>query len=265
MTLLELQQVSKSFLSPTSETKALANITATIQAEEFVSLIGPSGCGKSTLLSLIAGMTQATAGSISLYGKPITGPSKEVGYMLQQDYLFPWLTVWENIMLGLTLQHMQDEKHVVFAENLLQDVYLSDKKDVYPDNLSGGMKQRVALIRMLTSNPSLLLLDEPFSAIDHQTKLQLEQTVASIVKQHKKTTLLVTHDILEALAMSDRIILLSRRPGTIQKIFDVPESLRSLPPLEARLHPDAHSLFTVVWKEMMQDDNTSSISKEARS
>lgn len=173
-----------------------------------------------------------------------------MGYMLQQDYLFPWKTIEENIMLGLHIRKVYDENTKEHTLKLLKQVGLYDIEQQYPRELSGGMRQRAALVRTLATDPKILLLDEPFSALDYQTKLKLEDLVFTLLRNYKKTSLLVTHDIEEAIAMSDRIYLLQANPGKIAKTFIVPESIRSLSPLEARHHHDFPSLFQEIWKEL---------------
>ncbi|WP_088032922.1 ABC transporter ATP-binding protein [Evansella clarkii] len=250
MALLELEKVEKLFFSRDSMTTAIKNISCAIDKGEFVSVIGPSGCGKSTLLSLISGLIHPTSGTIKLDGKEIKKPTPETGYMLQQDYLFPWLTIEQNITLGLkTMGKLTEEtrKHSLY---LLNELGLGDRANHYPNELSGGMRQRAALVRMLTSDPKLLLLDEPFSALDYQTKLKLEDLVFSTIKQHRKTAILVTHDIGEAIAMSDRIILLSHRPAQVIRIFNIPDELRNALPFQARNHPAFNGWFQDVWKEL---------------
>ncbi|WP_071318223.1 ABC transporter ATP-binding protein [Anaerobacillus isosaccharinicus] len=250
MSIVSIRNVDKTFFSEEAATTALQDISLSVANGEFVSLIGPSGCGKTTLLSLIAGLIQPTNGEINIEGQRILRPSPKTGYMLQQDYLFPWLTIEQNITIGLKTMKKLNEQTRSYALALLDKMGLLDKKDGYPSQLSGGMRQRVALVRMLATEPKLLLLDEPFSALDYQTKLKLEDLVALTIKDQKKTAILVTHDIGEAIAMSDRIVLLSARPGRIQNIFEVPTSLRSLIPFQARNHSDFNLLFQQIWKEL---------------
>ncbi|MBU9713773.1 ABC transporter ATP-binding protein [Evansella tamaricis] len=250
MEFLELEKVEKTFFSKESYTEAIRDITFSVKKGEFVSLIGPSGCGKSTLLSLISGLILPTSGSIQLDGTEIKKPTPETGYMLQQDYLFPWLSIEENITLGLKTMGKLTKESRDHALYLLDQMGLGDKTKKYPGELSGGMRQRVALVRMLSTEPKLLLLDEPFSALDYQTKLKLEDLVFSTIKNHKKTALLVTHDIGEAIAMSDRVILLSDRPGVIQKVFSIPAEIKDRLPFDARNHSDFNGWFQEVWKEL---------------
>ncbi|WP_026690755.1 ABC transporter ATP-binding protein [Alteribacter aurantiacus] len=250
MALLEINKIEKTYFSKTSVTEAIKDINLAVERGEFISIIGPSGCGKTTLLSMISGLLKPTSGTIKLDGKQITKPTPETGYMLQQDYLFPWLSIRRNITLGLKTMGLLTKETECHALHLLNEMGLGEFKDVYPSQLSGGMRQRVALVRMLATQPKLLLLDEPFSALDFQTKLKLEDLVHSTIKEHEKTAILVTHDISEAIAMSDRIVMLSRRPATIHRIFKVPDALKGLEPFEARNTALFNDLFQDIWEEL---------------
>lgn len=240
MSLLTIRNVSHVYFSKAQATEALQNINLSIEEGEFVSFIGPSGCGKTTLLSIIAGLFPPTSGSVKL-------AHSTIGYMLQQDYLFPWKTIEENITLGLKLLK-KDSEYV--ASKLLQDVGLPSIEKKYPRELSGGMRQRVALARTLAVNPKILLLDEPFSSLDYQSKLKLEDLVFKMLKDYGKTAILVTHDIAEAIAMSDRIFLFTTKPGRLYKTFLVPDEIKKLTPFEARGHPEFNSFFQMIWKEL---------------
>lgn len=250
MSIVNIKNVDKTFFSQEAATTALQDISLSVENGEFISLIGPSGCGKTTLLSLIAGLIQPTEGEITIEGQQILRPSPKTGYMLQQDYLFPWLTIEQNITIGLKTMKKLTEQTRSNAQSLLDKMGLIDKRNEYPNQLSGGMRQRVALVRMLATEPSLLLLDEPFSSLDYQTRLRLEDLVSLTIKEQEKTAILVTHDIGEAIAMSDRIILLSARPGRIYMQFHVPSSLRRLPPFQSRSQSDYNELFQQIWKEL---------------
>lgn len=250
MCFLTIKDVDQTFFTKEAATTALKDISFSVEEGEFISLIGPSGCGKTTLLSLIAGLLKPTNGEITIEGQQITKPTPMTGYMLQQDYLFPWLTIEQNITLGLKTMKIYEQTTKSYALLLLKKMGLLDKANDYPDQLSGGMRQRVALVRMLATKPKLLLLDEPFSALDYQTKLKLEDLVSNTIKEQEKTAILVTHDIGEAIAMSDRIVLLTNRPGRIHKTFEVPNILRALTPFQARNHQQYNELFQQVWKEL---------------
>lgn len=252
MPLLTVNQVSHHYYSKKDYTKALENISFTLDQGEFISILGPSGCGKTTLLSIVAGLISPTRGETILDGASDrkAGNKAHMGYMLQQDYLFPWKTIKENVLLGPKINKKHDASMDQRAKKMLEEVGLQDIGDSYPDELSGGMRQRAALARTLITEPKLLLLDEPFSALDFQTKLRLEDFVSQLLKQYNKAALLVTHDISEAIVMSDRILLLKPRPGEIQEIFKMPGELRNLPPFQARQHPSFQEIFDEVWKEM---------------
>lgn len=250
MSFLNVRNVFHTYFSMKEATEALQNINLSVKKGEFVSFIGPSGCGKTTLLSIIAGLFQPTKGTVLIEGQNVfENKDLSIGYMLQQDYLFPWKTIEENINLGLKVINKEKE-YPDIASKLLKDVGLPPLEKKYPRELSGGMRQRVALARTLAVNPKVLLLDEPFSALDYQTKLKLEDLVSKMLKEYEKTAVLVTHDIGEAIAMSDRIFLFSARPGRLYKIFEVPEEIRVLTPFEARTHSSYSSLFQIVWKEL---------------
>ncbi|KGA98783.1 spermidine/putrescine ABC transporter ATP-binding protein [Alkalihalobacillus alcalophilus ATCC 27647 = CGMCC 1.3604] len=250
MAKLTIQDVSKIYLTKEEAALALEDITLTINEGEFISIIGPSGCGKTTLLSLISGILKPTKGKILLNEKRIEPKTTNIGYMLQQDYLFPWLTIESNITIGQHIRHSLDESSRRRALNLLDAMGLLDKKSLYPAQLSGGMRQRVALIRMLASDPSFMLLDEPFSALDYQTKLKLEDLVFKTLKREGKTAILVTHDIGEAISMSDRVVLLNTKPGRIHRIFDIPKEIKELIPFDARQTSAYTEQFNLIWEEM---------------
>ncbi|MBM7704837.1 ABC transporter ATP-binding protein [Metabacillus iocasae] len=250
MSNLHVHRVQHTYFTKESAITALENIELTIEEGEFVSFLGPSGCGKTTLLSIIAGLLKPTEGVVTINHEDIHTNDSRIGYMLQQDYLFPWKTIKENILLGLKMRKEYTKEKEEIALRLLKDIGLTDVEDLYPRQLSGGMRQRVALVRTLAIDPSILLLDEPFSALDFQTKLKLEELVSKTLMSLRKTAVLVTHDIGEAIAMSTRIFLLSNRPGTVAKTFIVPKELRSLSPFDARQHPAYNELFQSIWKEL---------------
>jgi NitT/TauT family transport system ATP-binding protein len=250
MTFLTIEHVSHTYFTKDSMTHALEDISLSIEEGEFISFLGPSGCGKSTLLSIIAGLIHPTEGQVLLNGRHLSNQDASIGYMLQQDYLFPWKTIEENIFIGLKIRGELTENNRLRSLSLLNQMGLKGVENQYPKQLSGGMRQRAALVRTLSTNPQLLLLDEPFSALDYLTKLKLEDLVSNILKQFGKTALLVTHDIGEAIAMSDRIFVFSKRPGKIIHCFHVPIELRSLTPFEARQEGQFTVLFQKIWKEL---------------
>jgi len=247
---LQLKSVGQTYFSKSSATTALEDISLSLNEGEFVSILGPSGCGKSTLLSIIAGLLLPTEGTVMVNSQLVKQPHPKIGYMLQQDYLFPWKTIEENITLGLKLRNQNTTEHVQAAFRLLKEIGLEHTIKKYPSELSGGMRQRVALVRTLATQPKMLLLDEPFSALDYQTKLKLEDLVSSTLKEHGKTAILVTHDIGEAIAMSDTVLLLSSNPGRIFRTFKIPDSIKNLLPFEARQHPDFSAAFQEIWEEL---------------
>lgn len=250
MDFLSIKNIHHTYFTKSSATTALADISLVVQEGEFISFLGPSGCGKTTLLSIIAGLIEPTSGSVLLEEKPVKPSQNDIGYMLQQDYLFPWKTIAENIQLGLKISNTRTADKKKYTSSLLEQMGLYDIENTYPSHLSGGMRQRVALVRTLATEPKLLMLDEPFSALDFQTKLKLEDLVSTTLKTFKKTAILVTHDIGEAIAMSDRIFLFSPSPGRVHQTFTIPNELRSLSPFEARNHEHYSELFQTIWKEL---------------
>ena len=212
---LELKNIKKIYHNKESETLALDNINLEVKEKELISIIGPSGCGKSTILGIIANILDKSEGKI------ITKDDFRIGYMLQEDCLFPKRTVLKNATLGLEIKKELNKDSKQKVIDLLTKYGLKDFINSYPENLSGGMKQRVALIRTLALEPDLLLLDEPFSALDYQTRLALSDDLYNIIKQEKKTTIMGTHDIAEAISMSDRIVVLTKRPSTIKEIHEI--------------------------------------------
>ena len=247
--ILRLKNVSLTYQTRHDEILAIKNLSFYCNEGDFVSIIGPSGCGKTTVLSLIAGLIKPTTGEIELNGKS-NNKEFEIGYMLQKDHLFPWRTIERNLFLPLEIKKIKNKKNINYAYNLLKKYGLDDFKKKYPDQLSGGMRQRVALIRTLAFNPKLLLLDEPFSALDSQTRLNVCDDVYKIIKAEKKTAVLVTHDISEAISMSDIIIVLSNRPAMVKSIYR-PDIIAESP-LKKRENPKFSFWFEKLWKELQQ-------------
>lgn len=241
--ILELKDVDYTYHTPQGETNALSDISLCIEDGEFISIVGPSGCGKSTLLSIIAGLLKPSSGTIEFGGQ-------NIGYMLQKDHLFEWRTIYKNVTLGLEIQNKLDKSHIENVNNMLSTYGLERFKNARPSELSGGMRQRAALIRTLALEPDLLLLDEPFSALDYQTRLQVCDDIYGIIKKEGKTAILVTHDLSEAVSIGGRVIVLSKRPGRIKKIINVtyPEEYSS--PFLARNAPEFKNYFNLVWKEV---------------
>ena len=247
--LLELKDIDLIYHSPQSETHALKNLSFAIGKGEFVSIVGPSGSGKTTLLSLVAGTLKPTSGQIIISDENTTSQTCQTGYMFQRDNLLEWLNIWKNVTLGLCFKNRNTIENKDYANNLLNKYGLKDFKKHYPSQRSGGMRQRVALIRTLSLRPQLLLLDEPFSALDYQTRLAVQDDVHSIIKSEKKTAILVTHDIAEAIALSDKIIVLTSRPGTVKKIINL-EFDNSLTPFERRKEINFNKYFNEIWSEL---------------
>ena len=254
--MLEFKNVVYKYYSKNGETLALKNISFNIKKGELIAIVGPSGCGKTTILSLISGLLTPTQGNVLLNGKPVT--PQQSGYMFQKDHLFDWRTIEQNVCLGLEILKSKyknkSEKNLIYQKNkadalaLLKKYGLWDFKDKYPTQLSGGMKQRVALIRTLALKPEILLLDEPFSALDFQTRLNLCDDVYNILKTENKTAILVTHDISEAISMADRIIVLTNRPAEIKNIHSI--LLKGKTPLLKREEINFNVYFNEIWKEM---------------
>lgn len=253
--IVRLDNVTKIYHSPSSAILAMENVTLDIYPNEFISIVGPSGCGKTTLLSMIAGIEPVSYGVIhfsDLMPNHTIQSKQRVGYMLQQDFLFEWRTILQNIFLGLEIRHAltPESKHHVMR--LVETYGLKDFINRYPHQLSGGMRQRAALIRTLATNPDLLLLDEPFSALDYQTRLNVVDDVAKIIYQEKKTAILVTHDIAEAVSMSDRVAILTARPATVKSIHTIHLPKPKNQPLARRKCKEFGGFFQTIWEEMSE-------------
>lgn len=254
--LLTLSDVNYSYHGLQGETKALEDISFIVSSGEFIAIVGPSGCGKSTLLSMIAGLIFPEIGSISLNGVPISSARTRIGYMLQKDHLFEWRSILNNVLLGLEIQNRLDEASKAKAMGMLKTYGLDAFANARPSQLSGGMRQRAALIRTLVLEPELLLLDEPFSALDYQTRLSVADDIWRIIKKENKTAVLVTHDLSEAVSMADRILVLSSRPGKLIK--DVTVSFPDLAedsPMNRRKAVEFKSYFHLIWKELEHHDS----------
>ena len=241
--ILNLQHISYTYHTLQGETLALSDISFSLKKGEFAAIVGPSGCGKSTLLSLICGLLPCTEGLIKINGKPLKESTTNVGYMLQHDELFEWRTIYNNVILGLEVQHALTARTKQRAHELL---------DIY--GLSGGMRQRAALIRTLVLEPELLLLDEPFSALDYQTRLQVGNDIGQIIRNEGKSALLVTHDLSEAISLADRVIVLSNRPATIKQTIPLLFHLEHDTPLNRRSAPEFKNYFNLIWKELNEDE-----------
>lgn len=250
--ILAFKNVYYNYHTNTGETVALKDVSFCIDKGQFVAIVGPSGCGKTTILSLIAGILTPTEGTIELKGSDDKSLCS-IGYMFQKDQLFPWRTILKNIMIGLEISHKKTEENTNYLNELILKYGLKDFKNKYPNELSGGMRQRVALIRTLATKPSILLLDEPFSALDYQTRQNVVDDVAKIIKNEGKTSVLVTHDIEEAISMADKIIVLSKRPAFVKKIFEIPFS-NTESPSEKKKNPNFDNLKLQIWKELNADE-----------
>ena len=252
--ILELRNINSSYHTPEGETKALAGISFSLSPGEFTAVVGPSGCGKSTLLSLIAGLMRPESGEIFLDGAPLTENSSKIGYMLQHDHLFEWRSVYRNVVLGLEISGTLTAETRSEAEQLLEQYGLLPFAHSRPSELSGGMRQRAALIRTLLLKPELLLLDEPFSALDYQTRLTVSDDIGQIIRSSGKTALLVTHDLSEAVSLSDRVAILSKRPASITRIVPITFALEKDTPLNRRNAPEFKNYFNEIWKELNHDE-----------
>jgi NitT/TauT family transport system ATP-binding protein len=247
--IIEAVDLSMKYHAPDGEIRALQGVNFAVKPGEFICIVGPSGCGKSTLLSLIAGLFPPTGGRILIGGNPRTGSAK-VGYMLQKDYLFEWRTILENVRLGLEIRRTLSSKSRAYILELLRKYGLYDFKDKYPRQLSGGMRQRAALIRTLAVQPEILLLDEAFSGLDYQTRLLVGEDIYRIIKQEHKTAILVTHDIAESISMADRVIVLSGRPAGVKKIHEIRLTCVRRTPIASRNAPEFKLYFNQIWKEL---------------
>lgn len=247
---LSINNIKMLYETPQAETLAVKDVSFTAKKGEFVSIVGPSGCGKSTLLSCIAGIGRQESGTIYLLGKEIAGINSDMGYMLQSDNLLPWRSIYKNVLLGLEIQNKLTAANLQYVNLLLKKYDLWDFKDSYPTRLSGGMRQRVALIRTLALKPELLLLDEAFSALDYQTRVNVSCDVYKILKKENKTLVMVTHDIPEAVAMSDKVIVLSKRPAVVKKEFEIKFGGAERDPVLVRNNPLFQSYFNDIWREL---------------
>lgn len=237
--ILEVNNLKKIYHTKHSETEALQDITFSVNEGEFIAIVGPSGCGKSTILSILCGLEDKTDGTIKMN-------NTKIGYMLQQDSLFPWRNILDNCMLGLEIKKENDKDYVL---KLLNSYGLKDFIYSYPDNLSGGMRQRVALIRTLATKPNLLLLDEPFSALDYQSRLNISDDIYKILKKEKKTMIMVTHDIGEAVSMCDKVIVLTDRPAKIKNIYNI-DLINKDTPINNRRDPKFNYYYDLIWKDI---------------
>ena len=250
--LLEVRDVSLSYHTPSGETAALSHISFDLMPGEFLAVVGPSGCGKSTLLNVICGLLAPEQGSVLMNGTSVSRGDPRMGYMLQKDHLLEWRTIYKNVLLGLEVRRELTPEKLSYIEKMLHTYGLDKFRSARPSQLSGGMRQRAALIRTLALKPELLLLDEPFSALDYQTRLNVSDDIGKILKKENKPAILVTHDISEAISMADRVIILTKRPASVAKIVSIHLDIENRTPLSSRNVPDFKSYFNLIWKELNQ-------------
>lgn len=254
--LLTLKDICYSYHSLDGEIPALQNISFEVNAGEFLAVVGPSGCGKTTLLSIIARLLEPEGGTIRFQNPDGSIHYPGIGYMLQHDHLFEWRSVYQNIILGLEIKKQLTEENKERVLQLLKDYDLYPFKDKKPGELSGGMRQRAALIRTLALDPEILLLDEPFSALDYQTRLTVSADICRIIRNAKKTAVLITHDLSEAVSLADRVIVLSGRPASVKAVIPIRLTLRDDSLLAARKAPEFGAYFNQLWEEL-SDERTS--------
>ncbi len=250
--LLSVENIQIIYQTPKEETMAVKDVSFKVGQGKFVSLVGPSGCGKSTILSCIAGLNKPQKGKITFDGKDTERAVGKIGYMLQSDNLLPWRSVYRNVIIGLEIQKKMTSENIEYVHQLLKKYDLWQFKDSFPSNLSGGMRQRVALIRTLALKPELLLLDEAFSALDYQTRVNVSCDVYNILRQENKTMVMVTHDIPEAVAMSDTVIVLSPRPATVAKTVDIDFGTERKNPVSVRENAKFQQYYNIIWKELVK-------------
>ncbi len=242
--ILKIKNLSKTYITKLGCVEALKNVNLDIKNGEIIGIIGNSGCGKSTLLSILAKLDNETSGSIESGKKDYV-----VGYMMQNDALFPWLTILDNATLGLKIKRIKTKENIEYTKKLLETYGLKDFMYKYPNSLSGGMKQRVALIRTLAIKPDILLLDEPFSRLDLITRLSISDDVYNIIKKEKKTTIIISHDIAECISLCDRVAIMSKRPGTIKNIHEINLSKKDIPS-KNRSDEKFYYYYDILWKEI---------------
>ncbi len=250
---LTVKNLSYAYHSMEGETPALKELSFDVENGEFLSVIGPSGCGKSTLLSLLCGLLTAESGEILIDGEPVEAHRSTIGYMLQRDHLFEWRTILANAALGLEIQKKRNAESEKELSEMFAAYGLDGFQSAKPSELSGGMRQRAALIRTLALKPDLLLLDEPFSALDYQTRLSVCDDISGIIRSTEKTAILITHDLSEAISMADRILVLTKRPGTIRTLMKISFSPEYDTPLKRRNAPEFAGYFQKLWGYLRED------------
>ena len=247
---LEVKNLSYSYHTPEGETRALSRISFDVQDGEFLAVVGPSGCGKSTLLSLLAGLLKPEEGEIFIDGVPRRESRAVIGYMLQKDHLFEWRSILDNVSLGPEIRRSLTGPVREELRTMLDTYGLLPFAHARPSQLSGGMRQRAALIRTLALKPDILLLDEPFSALDYQTRLEVCDDISTIIRTQKKTAVLITHDLSEAISAADRILVLTSRPARVRSVLEISFSPEYDRPLARRNAPEFSSYFNLLWKEL---------------
>lgn len=241
--ILCISNLKKDYLTKKNIVNALDNINISVNKEDFITIVGPSGCGKSTLLSIIGNLENKSYGDITFSNNNI-----KVGYMFQEDALFPWLTVYENCILGLKIKKENNKANLKYVKDLLKKYGLKNFINHHPNELSGGMRQRVALIRTLALKPDILLLDEPFSKLDYQTKITVSDDVYNIIKEEKKTAIMVSHDITDAICLSNKVVILTKRPATIKNIYEI--DFKNIKPSEKIKDNKFNYYYNLIWKDL---------------
>ncbi len=250
---IDVKNISYTYQSPAGEVNAIKNLSFQVYPGEFLAIVGPSGCGKSTLLSILSRLITPKDGTIKVTNPDGSIHYPKIGYMLQNDCLFEWRTIFKNVLLGLEIQNKCTKENMIYAEKLLDEYGLLAFRDKKPSELSGGMKQRVALIRTLVMNPELLLLDEPFSALDYQTRLSVSGDIAKIIREKGKTAILITHDLSEAISLADRILVLSKRPAKVVESIPIHLTKEADTVLAARKAPEFASYFNHLWEVLANE------------
>ena len=242
--ILKIKDLYKTYYTSRGEIDALNNINLSINEKDFIALVGPSGCGKSTLLSIIGNLEDITRGEV------IKRDNLKIGYMLQDDCLFPWLTIYENCVLGLKINKNYTKENIDYVKQLLKKYNLNEFINNYPKDLSGGMRQRVALIRTLALKPDLLLLDEPFSALDYQMRINVSNDVLNIIKNENKTLIIVTHDISEAISLCNKVVVLTKRPSKVKKIYEIKHNFKTNDQIENRSSKEFIEYYKLIWGDL---------------
>lgn len=242
--ILEIKKLKKNYNTLDGEVEAIKDISFDVYDGEILGIVGSSGCGKSTLLSILTNLEQKTCGEVCF-----SCNQEKIGYMLQSDALFPWLTILDNALLGLKIKNELTEENIEYTKKLLSTYGLEEFIGKYPDSLSGGMKQRVALIRTLATKPEILLLDEPFSALDFQTRLSVSEDVYKIIKNEKITTIIISHDIGEVVSLCNRVIIFTKRPAIVKNIYKI-EFEDNISPILKRKTPEFYTYYDTIWKDL---------------